>query len=165
MNTEFPFDPNEVKIEAKEDYRSATMRILGNFHAHFPIGNYPNRPGGNGKEEKEWRSLGNRRHFSKTEKNWDIPRNVTCPKKQKPVTCSELFFNQTPAEFYATLDATIKELGIPMTKFIEARNRAFCTRKMTEEVWEQYRKEWWKIALPVYVALRGKGYSKCDLIQ
>ncbi len=162
MNTEFPISAEETTLKVGEDYRGITMRVLGNFHSNFPIGDYPNKPGGD--EAKEYRAVGRRRELSKSQGNWDITPIVQCPQLAQSLGHSKLFLNQTHTEFYATLDATVIEF-VPMTKFIETINRTFFTERRTDRAWEYHRQQYWEIASPIYLALRNKGYSRSDLMQ
>gem|GEM_PF-1260725 len=162
MNTEFPISEVETTLKVGENYQGITMRVLGNFHSNFPVGDYPNKPGGD--EAKEYQAIGRRRELTASFGAFNTPHIVRDPKLSESSNHSKLFINQTASEFFATLDAAVEE-HISMTQFVETINRAFFTERRTDRAREYHHQQYWETALPIYLALRNKGYSRSDLLQ
>lgn len=162
MNTEFPISLAETSLKVGENYQGITMRVLGNFHSNFPIGDYPNKPGG--EEAKEYRAIGRRRELTASFEAFDIPHAIRDPKLTKSLGNSKLFVYQTAAEFFAILDKAV-EKHVPMVQFVETINRTFFTERRTDRAREYHHQQYWEMALPIYLELRNMGYSRSDLMQ
>jgi len=143
-----PYTPAETVRRRGESYSHAHMRVLNNFFMRFPVGNDPHNTDGD---------EGLHRRNSKPD--WNVPSIVTYPDQGY----SEKKGSQTPAEFFAEVDRTVAELGIEIAEISRRINRWIYEGKKSDEARERLSKEMWDILIPVYIALRKKGYSRKDL--
>lgn len=141
-----------VPLEAEE------LRFLNNFFCHFPIGNdpYPNcKPKGfyRTAHEGHWNTkiLELVREFPFQSKD---SLHRYCEGK------SDKYLDGTFAEFYAEVDRTVEELGMPMA--IVSRTVNAYEHNQREGSPEGTRRLDEFLA-PIYAALRIKGYNKDDL--
>ena len=157
MNTNKPYTPSETRRKKDERYSDAFGRVMNNFHMHFPVGNYPH--------DHTKHSMTPEGEYRSTVKNlggWDITYQARWGDKAK--NKKEKRINMTGAEFYREIDRTVEKLGIPMTRVSEAINRLFWDNpdhdyKKCEELF----KILWKTLLPVFIALRKKGFKQSEL--
>lgn len=149
----------DARKKRGESYCVAFGRVMNNFHMHFPIGNIPNDA-----TESAMTPQGFYRAFS-LERCWNITRRLLL--SQDPSSSdndkakySDKRLDQTAEQFYEEIDKTVQEVGIPMKKISEVVNR-----RMFGESGEVLYKDMWEVLLPVYRALRKKGYSHGDLVS
>lgn len=154
------FSANEIAFRPRASATSNCIRILGNFQNKFPLGNKPTDPTGHDLTADGIDRTRARRFI----KNWLVSHkeSILYEGPHAKRGRSEKWLEQNPAEFYGEIDRTVSELEISMEKLAETVNRfVFLSReKDPEPLYE----ELLEILLPVYIALRKKGYSRRDLI-
>ena len=128
---------------------------MNNFYMHFPVGNVPydarkNRVDPEGDHRRAIRELG----------GWNITYQSLLRADPKKSTKR---LGQTGAEFYREVDQTVQELGISMARVSEAINRFFWDKKDTDAEMQKLYQVLWETHLPIYIALRKKGYVQNDL--
>jgi len=153
MNGYEPFTDEEIAPLPGETVFRRYMRVLNNFHMHFPAGNSPHNY-----EDEPIFSEGYYR-FMANEAGWDSTFREL---GYNPRFQSEKRLNQTPKQFYEEVDRTVEELGMSMTSVSEAVNLMLSRRHLGIEA-GSIADIVWPALYPIYVALRKKGYSKEDL--
>ena len=124
----------EIVEKEMEAYRSTYCptieNYLNNFILHLPDNRFKN--GGY-----------YRRYYNSTQwvtKFKDMPRHIDKGH-------SDLFMNQSPKEFYETIDKTIVDCGLSLEEI--------------RELWKKDEKmKLWELSLPIYIRLRELGYNK-----
>jgi hypothetical protein len=134
-----PFKKSEIRRKKNEGYGAAFGRVLNNFHFYFRGGYY--------------RFIANdafmnlRGYSDGTETEGRSP----------------LRLQQTRREFYAEVDKVVEELGISYDRVCEVVDvivkRGNDTDFNEEAVW----KPAWQTLIPIYVALRRRGYNSRDI--
>jgi hypothetical protein len=106
------------------------------------------------------------RTLTKSMDKWDMPLLGTVrPESLAEIrrTHSEKRLAQTGKEFYEEIDRTVAELGISAKELASTVNRFQFGEKTTEER-EKLAEKLLELLIPVYAALREKGYSRHDLV-
>jgi hypothetical protein len=145
-------------------YDESESKFLNNFFCHFCIGDEPYKI--NLPAEGHYRGLltdcWNRTQFEHCKEsgifNDDEDLQRYCENK------SDKRLNQTPAEFYAEVDQTIIEVGMTIELVAQTINAYLHERRgkigdMACEIQNKLE----SFLLPIYIALRKKGYNKADL--
>lgn len=147
-------------------YNPKNEEFLNNFYTRFPVGE-------GSSPEGLYRMLV-ARYLDQTNRIYFQSQIKTSFKDQKDMDdyCSkysDLYLDQTPKQFIATLDETVVELGLSIEQIIQNNQRsneaskdlfvndefrAICILASTNR--DNYLR-------PVYAALRGKGYNKKEL--
>jgi hypothetical protein len=134
-----PFIPAEVRRKKGESYRAAFIRVLNNFFFRFK-GGYMRRL------DKENSMLDSRPGY----------------KGESAKGLSPRFLKQTYREFYAEIDAAVKELGIPYDKVHQVVDD-MGKRNYDPQHDEAIYKAAWKTLMPIYRVLRRRGYNQSEL--
>ena len=138
------------------------LGFLNNFYAMLPCEDI--QPGG-----------GSRRKLCLNLGIMDISlrdRATAEGKTREAIGQSELAWDQTPRQFFETIDRTINELGIPMERILELQHQVYMVtdepisyRPNPREVKKATRLlgSLYELVLPVYAELRVQGYWHDDL--
>ena len=152
MNAE-PFTDEEIVPMPGETVLRRYIRVMNNFHLHFPAGNDPH----NYEDQPTFFEGFNR--FMAKEAGWDSTYREL---GGNPLFLSDRKLNQTPRLFYEEIDLTVEELGLGMASVSQAVNLMLSQRHHGIEA-GRVADIAWAALYPIYVALRKKGYSKEDL--
>lgn len=153
MGQHVPFNETELQ----ED--------LNNFFCHFHIGNDPyptDQP------EGFYRNVGRGGKFAgRTYRDFVAEFSGLSGKDLEEyfVDRSDKRLSQTPEQFYAEIDRTIREVGIDMEKLqreinVYTHDRSLDNWKNDKKMFENL----CKLLMPIYIALRRKGYNREDLV-
>lgn len=124
----------------------------------------------------------NRRDDTRASGNWkkiyrdiyteNTPKIVTKDGKPIKILQSEIKLNQTPEQYYQTLDSTLEQILTPeqnleAKKLIGLRDKLVETRERSVDGLDinGIKKRFYELMLPVYIKLRQMGYNDSDLKQ
>ncbi|HEY0907816.1 MAG TPA: hypothetical protein VGE35_00525 [Candidatus Paceibacterota bacterium] len=129
------------------DPKRTLVALIGNLHLHFP----------------QTADVGGRGYYRKlveTQGLWDnVPISEVSDEDPLDWRESPLRLSQTNRQFYTQLDETIGSLGFTPEKM---GAKYLSLTSLEGEAWD---KEFVAFYLPIYVALRRKGYSPKDLSE
>lgn len=142
--------PNPEKIKEQ------ILAEIAEFKREFPdqpLSDYFNNFGNNlPNEEAENKGL----YRALMQPNFDITFEEYAKKRGADLSeHSETYRNQTPRQFFETVDLALKESGISMEEY----NRIRQLVKADHKYWENF----YELVTPVYIKLRQMGYNEADL--
>lgn len=120
----------QILKEMEEHNKNGKESFLNNFHHKLP-------------DERYDRGGVYRSYFEDEE--WDTPFRIL--NGESPARPSELYLDQTPAEFFSTIDSAIEDCGIDLERL----------KTLQADKWNI--KEIHSFVLPIYVRLREMGYK------